>query len=115
MENILHKLTYSPRDFQLVKDFIKEHYDKNYSIVLFDVLTATSIIVDNPISEILDDIPTIMELVAMTEHTFAHFIDINTSSESYVVGVDINKGALETNSVYRFDSKTKTMNKSFSI
>lgn len=115
METILQRLTYSPSDFDSVKDFIKKHYDKNYSFTLFDVLTATSIIFDNPISEILDDIPTIMELVAITEHTFAHFIGINTLYESYVVGVDINKGVLETNSTYRFDSNTKTMNKIFSI
>lgn len=109
--NAMRKLTYSENDFQMIKDFIDENYNEDYTLSFFDTLTNLTIEFDNKVSEVLNDIPYIVSTISSIEHTFCHWIGVNRLSDSYVVSIDISRGILEVNNIYHFNTDTKKIEK----
>lgn len=90
--DVMWMLSYSEKDFELVKKFIDENYHETYTISFYDNLTGKTLEIINSIKEIKNDIKKIVSEVSEKEHTFIRFIGVNSFSDSYVIGIDFTRG-----------------------
>lgn len=107
--DLIRELTYSPKDFEMAKEFIQENYHKDFTLSFFDSLTGQTFEVTNSVSEILNEVPSILAYISSMEHTFVNWIGINSLSDSYVISIDITKGrdVLVVGHSYNYNLTTK--------
>lgn len=98
-----------------MKYVIDTYYNSDYTLSFYDTLSEKTIEIENKISEIIEYIPTIFNLISKTEHTFAHWIGINSWVHSYVIAIDVSRGNLQTNSAYHFNKETRTLTETFHL
>ncbi|MBD5464776.1 MAG: hypothetical protein HDR22_02985 [Lachnospiraceae bacterium] len=90
--DLIWQLTYSQSDFALVEKFIDENYYADYTISFYDAITGATLELANKVSEIKDNIAELVCKLSCIEHTFVHFVGINSLSESYVISIDFSRG-----------------------
>lgn len=96
------KLTYGKEGFKEIQNFLNNHYFKNYTLSIFDIMEQKSI-------EIICDFKDIMKVIAYVsniEHDFPAWIGLNELSDSYVVGIMFTRGHLDLNSIYEWKNNS---------
>ena len=96
------RLTYGNGGFNEIRDFLKQHYSKDYTLSIFDTIAQTTIEVICDFDDMVD----VIVYVANVEHDFPAWIGINEISESYVVGIAFTRGRLSTPSIRKWKNNT---------
>lgn len=96
------RLTYGNGGFNEIRDFLKQHYSKDYTLSIFDTITQTTI----EVIYHFDDMVDVIVYVANVEHDFPAWIGINEISESYVIGIAFTRGRLSTPSIRKWKNNT---------
>lgn len=89
------QLTYGNEGFKEIEEFLKDNYDKDYTLSIFDMIEQATIEVICDFDQMLD----VIMYVSNAEHDFPAWIGKNELSESYVVGINFTRGNLTTPSV----------------
>lgn len=101
VENMIPmRLTYGNEGFNEIRDFLKKHYYKNYTLSIFDTIAQATIEVTCDFDDMVD----VIIHVSNVEHDFPAWIGVNELSDSYVVGIAFTRGRLSTPSIRKWEN-----------
>lgn len=84
-----------------VEEFIERYPHKNWSLSIYNLLDESTAEIDCP----FDEIPKIASFVYNLEHAYPMtFIGENPVSESYVIGMTLTRGRIQTPGIYRAEN-----------
>ena len=96
------RLTYGNEGFNEIRDFLKQHYSKDYTLSRFDTIEQSTIeVICN-----FDDMVDVIVYVSNVEHDFPSWIGVNELSDSYVVGIAFTRGRLSTPSIRKWENNS---------
>lgn len=82
----------------MVKAFIEEYKQPDYTLSIFDNLTKATVEIDAPLSEMPKIVAYIYRIEKATPLTF---IGVNSATKSYVVGMSLTRGNLKCPGSYK--------------
>lgn len=89
------QLTYGNEGFKEIQDFLKQNYNKDYTLSIYNSCEQATVEVICAYEEMLD----VIMYVTNVEHNFPAWIGVNELTDSYVVGIDFTREHLHTPSV----------------
>ena len=92
------KLTYGNAGFEEIRKFLKDNYDEEYTLSIYDNMGQATIEVICGFDSMVD----VIKYVSNAEHDFPEWIGKNELSDSYVVGLNFTRGNFKTPSVYEW-------------
>lgn len=96
------RLTYGNKGLDEIRDFLRQHCFKDYTLSIFDTIGQGTIEVICEINDIVD----VIAYVSNVEHEFPAWIGVNELSDSYVVGMAFTRGHLNTPTIYKWKNNT---------
>lgn len=104
--DLIRVMSYSPEDFNAIKEFISENYHEDYTVSIYDSLSGCTLEITNTVKDALNDIIDVVCYISSKEHTFVNWIGINSITKSYVISMDFTRGSISFG-FYNIDTKNK--------
>ena len=104
--DLIRVVSYSPEDFNAIKEFISENYHEDYTVSIYDSLSGCTLEITNTVKDALNDIIDVVCYISSKEHTFVNWIGINSITKSYVISMDFTRGSISFG-FYNIDTKNK--------
>lgn len=92
------RLTYGIKGYDEIREFLKQNYNKDYTLSIFDMTEEYNLEVVCDFESMID----VIAYVVSVEHDFPAWIGVNELSESYVVGLNFTRGHLSTMAIYEW-------------
>ena len=91
-------LTYGNDGFKEIAEYLQQFRKEHFTLSIYNIMEQNTTQIICPFNDILN----VIRLVSNIEHDYPAWIEINETTDSYVIGMNLTRGKIKTASIYEY-------------